>query len=231
MRTKLTMACMALAAFAAFVVLPATASATNDPLLTHPTGTAIPVGSNILATQVGVSKLTNTETNSTQLECTTAELTGTLLKNSGGTVEGEITATTFGGTGGQAVGEPHTECTGSFANASVTPKVPMCIKSTPLMKTDEVQILGGKCGAAEAVTFTIAPTGLAPCVYDSTTNALVATYKTHPEDGLVTVDNTVATNGFSKTSGSFFCPASSHLDLTVTLETDTNKSADPIYIS
>jgi len=51
MTKKLILACMAIAAFAAFV-LPATASATNDPQLTDSFGT-VAVGSLIAGTNVG----------------------------------------------------------------------------------------------------------------------------------------------------------------------------------
>ena len=98
MYKKLITACMAIAAFAAFV-LPATASATNDPTLTDDGG-HVAVGSKILATQVGNSFLRATSSDhkgSIQLTCSTGELTGTVLQNSGGTVEGEITFATFGG--------------------------------------------------------------------------------------------------------------------------------------
>jgi hypothetical protein len=44
MHKKLITACVALAAFAAFVVLPATASAVNKPVITHPTRTVLKTG-------------------------------------------------------------------------------------------------------------------------------------------------------------------------------------------
>ena len=57
MYKKLITACMAIAAFAAFVV-PSTASATNDPQLTDTGG--LPKGAKIVGTNVGETLFTNT---------------------------------------------------------------------------------------------------------------------------------------------------------------------------
>ena len=54
-RKLIATACMAVAAFAALAIGPAIASATNDPLLTHPAGTAIKVGTKVEWTSLGAT--------------------------------------------------------------------------------------------------------------------------------------------------------------------------------
>jgi hypothetical protein len=232
MTKKITMACMALAALAAFA-LPATASATNDPQITHPTGTLLAAGSKITATQVGTSTLTDTSGNP-ELACSTGTMTGSLTKNSGGNVEGEISSAVFGGTGAQVAGEPAKECTGLgffSTNTSVTTlALPWCLRSTTTMVTDEFQVTAGKCGTNGKIKFILAGTGIGNCEYEAT-GAIKGTYKTHPEDALLTVAPTSATSGFKKIAGSFICPTSGALSMSFTLETDTAASADPLYIS
>jgi hypothetical protein len=53
MHTELKAACMTLTAFAAVVVLPATTSAVNKPVITHPTGTVVKAGALIRSTNIG----------------------------------------------------------------------------------------------------------------------------------------------------------------------------------
>jgi hypothetical protein len=236
MSKKIIMACMALVALAAFA-LPATASAANNPLLTHPTGTAIPAGTKITATQVGSSFLWNTS-NSKLLECSTGTMTGELKTNSGGTVEGNISSAVFGGTGAQAAGEPEPECTAlSFfgSNTSVTTQgLPWCVKSTPLMAEDEFTVSGGACGgAASKIKFKLAPTGISECEYEATNAAIKGTFDTDtggtPTDALLTVKHSQQT-GFKRIAGGFLCPESGEIEMTFTLETDKT-TKEPIYIS
>jgi len=245
MSKKIIMACMALVALAAFA-LPASASAANDPQLTHPTGTLLNpttgsctgVGGTICitGTQVGHSSLYSTS-GTKELTCSTGTMTGYLLKNSGGTVEGEIHSASFGGTGEQVAGEPHRECTGVgffSANTTVTVKsVPWCLKSTPLMAEDEFQVSGGKCGAAAAkITFTLLPTGFGECTYQATQTSIKGTYTTDTTgDAILTVNKTNSNAGFTKTAGSFFCPSSGEIEMSFTLETDNAAKAEPLYIS
>ena len=208
MSKKIIMACMALVALAAFA-LPAAASAANDPQLTHPTGTLLAAGAKITGTQVGPSALYSTS-GTKELECSKGTMTGTLIKNTGGTVEGEVTKAEFGGTGAQAAGEPLPECTGLgffTTNTSVTVNsVPWCLKSTPLMAEDEFQVSGGKCGAAATkISFTLLPTGFGECTYTSTQTAIKGTYTTDTTgDAILKVTKTNTNAGFSKTAGNIF---------------------------
>ena len=145
MTKKLILACMAIAAFAAFV-LPATASATNDPQLTDSFGT-VAVGSLIAGTNVGNTIFWNTSTNIELAVCDKATMTGKVLKNSGGTVEGEITSAKFSGTGGVHADNGLQECTGDIGSSYVTVKnLPLCVRSTPLSVTG-----GSSSGTAVAI--------------------------------------------------------------------------------
>lgn len=237
MAKKITMACMALVALAAFA-LPATASATNDPQITHPTGTLLSTATlpKIVGTQVGgFTRLWDTENKNVELECTSATMTGELTKNSGGTVEGKITSAVFGGTGAKSATEPANECTATSiftVNTSVTPQVsaaaPWCLRSTPTMVTDEFQVSSGTCGTNGKLKFILAPTGVEACTYEST-GVVKGTYTTHPEDAILHIKPSQTTSGFKKISGSFICPSSGQLEMSFTLETDgTNQ---PLYIS
>jgi hypothetical protein len=226
---KLITACLAIAAFAAFV-LPATASATNDPTLTHPTGTAIAVGTKIEATQIGNSIFTDTNKNPL-VTCSTATMTGEVVKNSGGNVEGTISTSDFGGTGSTKAGEPEPECTGSFGNVSVTVPGHLCIRSTTTMATDEFQVAGGGCPGTGNVKFILDSTTIGECEYEAT-GAIKGDAKTHPDEAILVVRSTQEGSGAKKIRGGFFCPNSGILDMEFTLETDTkDEMKDPIYIS
>jgi hypothetical protein len=252
MAKKITMACMALVALAAFA-LPATASAVNDPQVTEPTGTLLvpeppeKESPKILATQVGATtKLLDTENKNVELECTSATITGWLTKNKEGSVEGEISTAKFGGTGTHSSSEPETvgnECTAtSFftVNTSVTPEVsttePWCLKSLPAYANDEFRIGSGKCGAGSGegkISFVLAPTGLSTCTYQST-GVLKGTATTDTTgDAILSISPSNPSgvgNGFKKTAGGFLCPESGQLSMSFTLETD-EATAKPLFIS
>jgi hypothetical protein len=234
MHKKLTTACVALVALAAFV-LPAAAQATNKPLITHPTGTTLATGSLITGTNVGNTLLVTTG-GETKLTCTTATMTGKLTSNTTGNVQGNITAATFtgGGSGGA--------CTGIF-NAVVVPEgLPWCLKSNSEMENDEFQVSGGECGGtASKIKFTLKVFGseTQKCVYESTTTTAVkGTYTTHSTgDAVLTTPRAGGTlsgdSGFNKISDTTpfeLCPKSSALKMTFTLETD-EATAKPLYIS
>ena len=226
--SKLVRACMALAAFAAFAVLPATAAATNDPQLTHPAGTLLAPGTLIKATSVGATEFTNTA-KEPLVTCSSATMTGTLLKNSGGSVEGTITTSNFQGTGAVAAHNGLPECTGSFGNAWITVVGDLCVRSTPTMATHEFQVSRGGCPGEGNPRFIIGSTTIGECEYE--TGSSVKGDYTTGEDTVMTVRHTAAGSGSSKIRGGFFCPSSGMLKMSFTLETDTTKSADPIGIS
>ena len=237
MRKKLITVCMALAAFAAFAVVPAVASAENRPILTETEvpQKALAVGTKIKATNVGTTYLKRTD-GSVILECTTAVMTGTLVKNSGGNMEGTISSATFAGTGTEVEGEK--ECTGAVSAKVTSEGLPWCIRSTTTMKTDEFQVRGGDCTKAETkIKFTMATTGIGSCSYEG--GPVVGTYHTDEpstQDALMTVpgQNSKGEDDprsiFTKSAGGFLCPSHGYLDMDFTLETDTTPTADPIYI-
>jgi hypothetical protein len=243
MHKKLIAACMALAAFTVFAIGPATASATNNPTLTYPTGTAIPVGTKLTATLVnGSSDLWNTTKTTKLLECTTAAMTGELIKNAGGNVESRITSMVLGGTGLKAAGEPTNECTG-ITNTSATPKVsaaePWCLRSTTTMATDEFQISAGNCPGGGRPKFLWVTTEIGSCEYEST-GVIKGTFTTDTpaggpiQDAIVHVNQPAhsgeGTQGFKKIAGGVFCPTSFLREMSFTLETH-NTTPEPIYIS
>lgn len=237
MSKKLITACMALVALAAFA-LPAVASAANDPDLTHPTGTMMavhPLGKTCLedptgcidATNIGVTKM-KSPGGATLVECSQATMTGMLTKNDGSNVEGDITSTSFSGTGTGG------ECTSSFGGITVDTNIgngtPWCLRSTSTMGTDKFQVRGNACNlASRSITFVLTSTTVGTCKYNRTA-ALEGEYTTHPTDAILHLKPGASTE-FALEEGGFFCPSAGQLEMSFTLETDTTASADPLYIS
>jgi hypothetical protein len=211
---------MAVAALAALTVGAPTASAVNDPQLTTSGGTLVPVGtSDLTLTQVGTTAVVNTARTATILTCTSGSGVGSITKNSGGTVEGEITSLTIGGTGAKAAGEPANECTSSFGNQSMTPVLPMCLRSDPAMANDEMQIAGGKCPSSGNVKYIVSGTTSGVCEYEST-STLKLDFTTAPSDAQATMRPTQAGSGLKLIKGGFLCPTSAMLEGTRTLESE-----------
>jgi hypothetical protein len=234
MHKKLITACLALFALAAFA-LPAAAQAVNHPVLTHPTGTILATKTKITATNVGETLLVNTATSATELACTKASMTGELIKNETGNIQGNITAASFTGTGSGGA------CTGSFLNPTIEPTgLPWCLKSNETMATDEFQVLGGKCTeAAKKITFVLRVAG-GECEYQSTTTTGVkGTFTTDSTgDALLSTPRAGHTAnedaGFTKIRDTVIfhpCPSSNGLQMTFTLETDVASPVEPLYIS
>lgn len=230
---KLIRACIALAAFGALFVIPSVASAAG-PELTAPTGTPLPVGSAIIGTNTitGVHKPTVMTTSIGNVECTGATMEGTLLKNTGTHVEGEITTAEFGGTvGGTTTG--HCSGSGFLASPVVTPShtsnpsiagapaLPWCITASG--NKDEFTVRGGKCSeASRPLRFLLHASGT-QCAYEKA--SVTGTYLTHPNHAVLTI----ASQTFTKVAGgSFFCPSSGTLHMSFTLET---AKGEDIYIS
>ncbi len=227
MNRKLILTCVALAAFAAFAVGSSTASATNDPQLTTSTGELVPAGTTtIKVTQVNQIAMVTTA-GSTLVTCSTGTGTGEVIKNSGGTVEGEITTLTISGTGTKAAGEPGNECTGSFGNVSVTPSLPVCLRSTPAMATDEMQGSSGKCPGGGKIKFILASTTAGECEFEST-GAAIAEFATNPNSAEATIKSTQAGSGVSKIRGGFLCPSSAMFKGSVVAEAE---SGIPLVVS
>ncbi|HEV2858070.1 MAG TPA: hypothetical protein VGW80_06680 [Solirubrobacterales bacterium] len=217
MSKKLIMSCMALAltAFVPFV-LPATASATNNPDLTE-SGARVAVGQVFDGTLVGTADFMATDGTTVQVSCNQALLTGSVTANSGGTLTGSITTADFWGSGGGV--SPHNnkeECKGSFGASYYTvPKTPLTISSTPTMLTDEIQLTDS---SKSTVTFIIGSTTAGACEY-KTAGPIKGDFTTGATT-VLTVRNTAAGSGASKVSGGFLCPSSWQLKMSFFLETN-----------
>ena len=214
MRSKLIVACMALVAFAAFV-LPATASATT---LTNAKGETVAPG----------TLLTSSNTGSTifkgsfgSVECSTAHLTGPLFKNDP-TVEGTINSASFTGTGTGG------DCTSTLGAVKVTTSgafngTPWCVRALG----DELQIRGNSCDkAARSITYVLDFTNVfgspISCAYERTTatGPVKGTHTTNPLDAAGTVATGANSEFKIETGQSGFCPASGSLEMTFDLEID-----------
>jgi hypothetical protein len=225
MHKKLITACMALVAFAALAIGPASASAENKPSLTAPAGTVAAVGSTIVGT-AGETKLLDTSGN-TVFKCTGAKMSGEVTKNSSGNVEGNITTATFVGSKEPIAGEPDKACEALF-DFSVTATTPWCLRSTTSMGTDVFNVRGGKCSeAVKAIVFHLVLGPETTCTYErsAATGPITGTFTTNRSPAPLTVNATAAGSGFTKTSGSPFCPNSTVLQMTFTLENGAGTSA------
>lgn len=201
----------------AVVVFPATASATNTPELTYPTGSKLAVESKLKAVNIGELKFTGS--NGT-VSCTSASLTGTLTKNTGSELEATLNGFSLTGTGGDG------RCTGASSQTWVSFSSG-CLRSTPEMIEDEFQIRGESCaksGSALTATFGT-PTVALECVYERTT-PIAGTFATHPEDAVLSV----AAAEFPKKSGGISCFSALRLDSSFTFER-TAAGTNPLYIS
>lgn len=228
MNRKLVLTFTALAALVVLAVSAAPALAVNDPQLTTKEGALVPVGtSDLNLTQVGTTAVVNTARTSTIVTCTTGTGAGSIIKNSGGTVEGEMTSLTIGGTGAKAVGEPANECTSSFGNLSMTPVLPLCLRSDPTMADDEMRIAGGKCPSSGNVKYIVSGTTSGVCEYEST-STLKLDFTTLPSDAQATMRPTQAGSGLKLIKGGFLCPTSAMLEGTRTLESE---AGNPLFVS
>jgi len=227
MSKKLILACMAVAAFAAFVVLPATASATRlcETTTDDVTCDNIAINQNIRGHLTGNSVMTDANGN-TLLTCSTAEITGLLTKNSGGVVEGDIETAHFTGTGANG------ECTGSFGNVTVDTNigngVPWCLS---VNNSDTFKLRGNSCTKeTRSITFVLTSTTVGTCKYNRTAAA----------EGTITTDETAGTSEdaegtltaveWTKEEGGILCPSVGRLDMTFTLETDKSPATEPLWL-
>jgi len=229
MLKKLTMYCLALTALAAFST-PSSSSAANNPQLTHPTGTVIPIGTKVTATNVGETEL-QTTVGTTIQKCTSAAMTMELTRNAAGNVMSNVTSALVSGTGAGGA------CTGIFTEKYSFDGLPWCLRSDNTMGEDEFQVYGGACSeAAKKVTLKL--TGTANCKYESTTTTFVkgtvTTDSPATQDAGLQVPRTGHTPtedaGLIKVEGGIACPSSGALRIAFTLETDS-AAAEPIYIS
>jgi hypothetical protein len=236
MKRKLLVVRVTLAVLAACALVPAIAAATNDPDLTFPTGTMLATGGKFKGTNVTSGPIFTSNSGAALLECSKQESTGTLTKNNGSEVEADIESLTVSGTG------PEGRCTGTGVLPATdwifnpgTNGLPWCLKSTPTMKDDEVQIRGGSCSAASRPMRLIQlttietfekPTDVIECVYERTA-AITGSYSTDPEDALLNMTGAE----WIKTAGGVACAVAWTIDFKfLTLERD-EAPASPFYIS
>ncbi len=216
MKLRILLSCLCL-----FILAPATARAINSPEVTYPTGTRLGLESAVRGVNVGEIKFTGS---GNTLTCSSASLKGKLKKNTGTEVEADIESASFNA-GGECSGSPSS----SVSAAPSTNGVPWCLRSTPELLDDEVQIRGGKCGETIrpirlSMPITI-PTYSYECVYERSA-ALTGTYKTHPEDAVLSTGSL----SYTKTSGSFLCPTSVGIQTKFTFEKDES-GTNPLYFS
>jgi hypothetical protein len=233
MLKALTASCIAVASIALF--LPAAAGAANKPHLTDPQG-AVKAGSTVWLTNIGDILFTSTG-KATIATCTTAHLTGTVLRNDSGFVEVMVTKANLSGTGPLNLHNGLQECTGSSGSLYATLRLPLCIRSTPAHLTHEFEIgtgSGSKCSEGVSdLRFILGSTSIGECEYDSTTRvrADVTTGEKSPLE--LTVRNTQAGSGATEVNGNIFCPSSAMLAMKFSMETDTASGSflDPIWIT
>jgi hypothetical protein len=207
---------------AAFLAMPATASAVNNPLITYPTGTLLSVGSKIKAQNLGLQLMT---VELGTLACSSFELTGTLKKNTAIEVEIEVEKAIAGGdaAGGACTAPGVFGPSMNWTFAIATNGLPWCLRSTSAMAADEVQIRGGKCTeAARPIRFIYDGGG---CAYERTA-PMVGTLTTHPEDAQISF----AAQEFKAVEACFGIGARILFDWAFTLTKD-EALGGPIYIS
>lgn len=192
MHKKLMLACMGVAAFAAFAIPSAASAAT----LTSE-GKPVPVGTSITAFNTGVTEFTA----SVPVECDHVHLSGTVTQNNTtGPIKGEITTKDFKGTG------PETECTSPAGSVNVTVNSRLCLETTT---EDKFKVTG--CGAN--VTFTLVITNVATCKYSAASVSGTFTTNSTP------VTATISEQPALKEEGGIFCPNEGKLDMDFNLHT------------
>jgi hypothetical protein len=225
MGKKLISACMALAAFAAFAVMPATSSALT---VTEPTGTALVTPVNVLGTNVGNSNLF---TSIGTVECSTDALTGSLTNNNAATIKGTITSASFKGTASEE------RCTGPLGATTVITTegngVPWCVEAKE--SGDVAEIRGNSCAnASRPITFVLKGAGLT-CRY-TRTESVKGTFTTDTpagstQDLVIHIPRSATGSNFTREEVSTFgCPASGEFEASFTLETD-EATVKPLYAS
>jgi hypothetical protein len=192
MHKKLMLACMAIAAFAAFVIAPAAQGA----VLTE-NGTALATGTSVTAKNTGITKFTG----GFGVECEVAHLAGTVTTNSGGVVKGEIPATsaTFTNTGGTA-------CKSLLGATTVKVTSNLCLE---LPKGTDILTVKGCSGN---VVFDLTASGVT-CKYEAASVSGTATTNSTPATA------NVSEQPAKEVGGSFFCPDEGKLDMDFDLYT------------
>jgi hypothetical protein len=234
MSKKLILACMALAAFAAFA-LPGSASASPRLCETATGGgepcTNIAVGSLVKDTNIG-NWVFATESLG-NVVCEGVTMTGNVTKNTGTNVEIDITSASFSGSG------TNNDCTGALetsiqVSTNVGNGVPWCLFANTEMPADRFEVKGNACNAAKrSITFKLNITELVDCWYNRESN-VVGTFKTDTatgEDAVFSFANQEWKLEKEESTSIFApkCPAAGLLTGQATVETDL-VTASPLYI-
>jgi hypothetical protein len=200
----------------------------SGPRLTFPTGTSLATGSKLRATNVESVFLTS---GAIKLTCTTSQWTGTLTKNNGSEIEGNIETASIGGTGTGGSCTTGSENMKWTLSPPSTNGLPWCFRATSAMASDEFQIRGGKCTEGTKPIRYIwesASESSFECVYERATGSPIsATYTTHPEDAKLAISEAE----FNLVLPSGACPPSFSLNSTFTFERDNTPENAPLYIS
>jgi hypothetical protein len=187
MHKKFITACAAVAAFAAFVIVPTAEAA----FLTE-SGSALAVGSSFTASNTGSVKFTG----GFALECEVAHLQGTVTTNSSGTVEGQVPigAATFSNAGGAP-------CSSALGATTYTFTTNLCWRAAK--GNDNITFTG--CGGNIVYDMT---TGSVTCKYE--TASLIGTFTTNSTPTKLTISE----QPVKEVGGLFFCPDEGKWDMT-----------------
>jgi len=197
MHKKLIMTCVAIAAFAAFVIAPV---ASASPVLTSE-GKAVAVGTSVTGSNTGIFKFEGG--GGYTIECSSVDLAATVTGNSGTKISLESAIGGFTTTGTATGGD----CTASWGPAKLT-WGKLCFVTAA--GTDNITVTG--CGTGIALTTNI--TGTSICQYSAASGTGTVTTNA---DAQITVSSLPE----QRTEGSgFFCPSevkfSMIFDLTAT---------------
>ena len=205
MHKKLLVACMAIAAFAAFVIAPAAQAA----VLTDAQGT-VPVNASI--TGLNESGTKTKFTGGFGVECEVAHVKGTVTKNSEGTVSGEVPvgSATFTNAGGAG-------CSSALGATTVTVTSKLCLH---IAKGSDTVVTTG-CGGN--VVFDLKAAGVT-CKYET---ASVSGTSSTPAAGTSSTVK-VFEQEAKEVGGIFFCPDTGKLDMEFLLKTT---DGTPIWLS
>jgi len=209
MYKKLILSCMAVAAFAAFV-LPATASAATG------TGKAgdVAVGVSITGKNIGDIFFMRTDGTTPEFACTSVHAVGTVTQNGAGVFAGTISTFNVSGTGSVSAHNGLNECTAGIGNFFFTVvNLPLLI--TTVAPADVVSITGKE---GKKVRFIIGSTVAGECEYESTSAAITGTFTTAATT-VLSINNTQAGSGSKVIRGGFFCPTSVQLKMSFFLQT------------
>jgi hypothetical protein len=188
------------------------------PSLALSTGTEVRASSTSSVQLTGIAGAT--------LTCSSSELTGTLVKNSGSEIEVDIEGASISGESTlntcswpMLIGNPE------FTFGGATNGLPWCFRATSKMAADEFQIRGNSCASeSRPIRFSYDLYGTTGCVYERKA-ALTGSYATHPNDAALNFEEAI----FLEVGSSKICPDQTQLDSSMTLESDGEGKA--LYIS